>query len=68
MRFLLLVLLVSILFGCERDNEECREVAKDACPVTNDINPVCGCNGITYSNPSSARCKSIEDYTIGACE
>ena len=29
--------------------------------------PVCGCDGVTYSNSGDAACNSIYDYTIGEC-
>ncbi|MBF25376.1 MAG: hypothetical protein CMP49_02515 [Flavobacteriales bacterium] len=30
--------------------------------------PVCGCNGITYSNSGEAACNNIFEYTNGECE
>lgn len=37
------------------------------CIITYEYAPVCGCNGVTYSNPSSARCAQV-DFTNGACD
>ena len=55
-----------LLIGCNKD-EDCVDKKKDSCVVTFEINPVCGCNGVTYENPSTAECSSISDYTMGAC-
>ncbi|HET9506068.1 MAG TPA: Kazal-type serine protease inhibitor domain-containing protein [Hymenobacter sp.] len=34
---------------------------------TMDYNPVCGCNGQTYSNPCVARNAGVRSYTSGPC-
>ena len=35
--------------------------------VTLEYNPVCGCNGVEYPNPSSARVAGVTSWTVGAC-
>ena len=35
---------------------------------TMDWNPVCGCNGVTYSNACSANAAGVPHFTDGACE
>ena len=62
--------LVLVSASCNEDdgvNGKCIEEKKDSCVVTFELNPVCGCNGTTYENPSKAECSGIDDYTIGAC-
>nr|WP_277612688.1 hypothetical protein [Eudoraea chungangensis] len=62
------ILLIGV--SCNEDdeiNEECREQKKESCVVTFELDPVCGCNGVTYDNPSTAECNGIDNYTRGAC-
>ena len=32
------------------------------------VDPVCGCDGVTYSNSGEAACNNIFDFTMGECE
>jgi len=57
----------AFLIGCNKE-EDCVEKKKESCVVTFEINRVCGCNGVTYENPSMAECSSISDYTMGPCK
>jgi len=54
------------LFSCSES--DCQEHKKEDCVVTYELNPVCGCNGKTYDNPSVAQCHGIDDYEPGACD
>ena len=64
--YLLVLLWICLsILSCSKD--ECREEKKENCAVTFEINPVCGCNGVTYENPSTAECNGIKDYTMGSC-
>ncbi|WP_421804448.1 hypothetical protein [Flagellimonas sp.] len=62
----MLILFTILAFGCNK--EDCEEIRKENCSVTFELNPVCGCNGVTYSNPSTAECNNINDYTMGECD
>lgn len=59
--------LSSILLGCG-EQEDCNAELLDDCPVTFNIDYVCGCDGVTYVNRSEAECHHIYTYTEGECE
>ena len=53
---------------CDKDKEpNCEETKCDG-GWTKIYDPVCGCNGVTYSNSSEAECKGITSYKKGKCE
>lgn len=60
-----MVLCAGFLICCNKD--DCAEKKKEDCNVTFELNRVCGCNGVTYDNPSIAECNNITDYTMGSC-
>lgn len=51
--------------SCVKD--ECEESPCNSY-VTMELDPVCGCNGVTYPNPSTAECHGIYTYTKGECD
>lgn len=62
----LMIFCTTLLMSCNKG--DCMEKEKNNCLVTHELNPVCGCNGVTYDNPSTAECNNIPEYTIGACK
>lgn len=67
--FLLFTALFLFGLSCSCEDEQpCVEKIKADCACYEIYQPVCGCNGITYSNDCVAECSGINDYTNGACE
>ena len=58
----------SILLGCGGEKEDCVAELLEGCPVTFNIDYVCGCDDVTYVNPSTAECHQIYTYTEGECD
>jgi Kazal-type serine protease inhibitor domain len=48
--------------------ERCKGKPKPNCPCTDVFAPVCGCDGVTYSNSCEATCAGVLSYTPGSCE
>ena len=66
MQKLLLLLIIPLVFffSCE---QECVAQLDSNCAYLAVWDPVCGCDGITYSNSGEAACNNIFEYTEGAC-
>ena len=47
--------------------DSCIAIPIDDCFALAVWDPVCGCDGVTYSNSGYASCNSIYDFTDGAC-
>jgi hypothetical protein len=62
------VIFSALIFSISCSKDDCEEERKENCSITFELNPVCGCNGVTYPNPSTAKCQSIDNYTMGECE
>lgn len=61
-------LLVSILFSHCKDNDViCLGNPKSDCVCAEIYEPVCGCDGVTYSNPCHADCAGVNEYSPGLC-
>jgi|SaaInlStandDraft_1057018.scaffolds.fasta_scaffold1100201_1 hypothetical protein len=56
-----------MLISCDRDEGECiEEPCNSGIPLY--LQPVCGCNDVTYSNWEEAECYGIYEYREGACD
>ena len=65
-KLLLLFITLIFFFGCDEEQECVSELIPD-CAYLMVYDPVCGCDGITYSNSGEAVCNNIFEYTEGAC-
>lgn len=52
----------------EEDQEKCVENIDLDCVCATYVDPVCGCNGVTYSNHCFAGCAGIEVVKNGPCD
>lgn len=64
--FILILLGVTFLFSCTSQN--CVSRVNNDCVCTEDYTPVCGCDGITYSNLCKMQCAGVTLEHEGACQ
>ena len=56
-----------LIYNSCDETEECVAELDPDCVYMAVVDPVCGCDGVTYSNSGEAACNNIFEYTDGAC-
>lgn len=67
MKFILTISFLILISLCFCTKHECLESKNDNLACTEQYDPVCGCNNITYSNSCYAQRAGATYYTNGAC-
>ena len=50
------------------DEDDCVAELIPDCVFGAFVDPVCGCDGVTYSNYGEAACNNIFNFTMGECD
>ena len=68
-KYLLLLLFIKLVFGGCKKNK-CIDESKisDYSICTEEYQPVCGCDGLTYDNDCYAEYAGVTDWAEGKCD
>jgi hypothetical protein len=61
------IFCVLMLIGACRNDNNCEPLQPFDCLCDTSFEPVCGCDGKTYSNPCEAECFGITEHIPGEC-